>query len=120
MLPLVEHGRALLVEGAPAIDDRMMISPAPGHTPGHVTMRLESKGDSALFTGDIMHHPMQVYEPHWNRRFCEVPEDAARTRRRVLESLCDTPTLMLPAHFPVPHCGHVKSAGNGFRFAFAD
>src|SRR5690606_24645238 len=108
VLPIVEHGRAVMVEGEHAIDDRMTISPAPGHTPGHVTMRLESKGDSALFTGDIMHHPIQVYEPHWNSRFCEFPEDAARTRRRVLESLCDTPTLMLPAHFPAPHCGHVK------------
>ncbi len=120
VLPIVEHGRAVMVDGEHAIDDRMIIRPAPGHTPGHVTMRLDSKGQSGLFTGDIMHHPMQVYEPHWNSRFCEFPDDAAKTRRQVLESLCDTPTLMLPAHFPAPHCGHVKSRGDGFRFAFAD
>ena len=120
VLPVVEAGRAVMIDGGHAIDDRFLIEPAPGHTPGHVTMRLTSQGESALFTGDIMHHPLQVFEPHWNSHFCEWPEEAAKTRRRVLESLADTPTLMLPAHFAAPHCGHVHRDGDGFRFAFAD
>ena len=83
-------------------------------------MALESGGEEALFVGDIMHHPIQIYEPHWNSSFCEWPEHAAVTRRRVLERVADTPALLMPAHFPDPSCGHVVSAGGSFRFRFAD
>ncbi len=122
VLPVVEAGRAVLVADGDGhtIDERFEIAPAPGHTPGHVTLKLVSKGESALFTGDIMHHPIQVHEPDWNSRFCEWPDEAAKTRRRVLESIADTATLMLPAHFAAPHCGYVRSDGDSFRFAFAD
>jgi hypothetical protein len=26
--------------------------------------------------------------------------------------------LMLPAHFPAPTCGHIKSHGSAYRFDF--
>ncbi len=120
VLPIIEAGRAVMIDGDHAIDDGFRIAPAPGHTPGHVTLRVESKGASALFTGDIMHHPLQAHEPDWNSRFCEFPDDARPTRRRILESVADTDTLMLPAHFPAPHCGHVRSHGDKFRYVHAD
>ncbi len=120
VLPVVEAGQAVMVEDGYRIDESMLIEAAPGHTPGHVTMQLLSAGEEALFVGDIVHHPIQVFEPHWNSAFCEWPEHAAVTRRRVLERVADRPALLMPAHFPAPSCGHVLSAGDGFRFRFAD
>ncbi len=119
VLPIVEAGQALMIEDGYRIDNTMVIEAAPGHTPGHVTMTLISHGAEALFTGDIMHHPLQVYEPYWNSAFCELPSRAATTRREVLERLADRPVMMMPAHFPDPCSGHVHSAGDGFRFSFA-
>ena len=121
VLPIVEAGQAVMVGDGYRVDDTLLIEAAPGHTPGHVTVSLTSGGREALFVGDIMHHPIQVHEPHWNSAFCEWPDHAAVTRRHVLERLADRPTLMLPAHFPDPCCGYVLGgAGGGFRFAFAD
>ncbi len=118
--PLVEAGQAIMVEDGYRIDETLTIEAAPGHTPGHMIIALSSGGEEALFVGDIMHHPVQVHEPHWNSSFCEWPEHAAVTRRRLLERVADRPVLLLPSHFPGPGCGHVISAGDGFRFRFAD
>ena len=36
VVPIVEAGKAVLVEGDHAIDDQVFLEPTPGHTPGHV------------------------------------------------------------------------------------
>ena len=119
VLPVVEAGRADLIDGEHAIDDNLVIRPAPGHTPGSITMEATSNGERGLFTGDILHHPLQVYHPDWNSRFCVDPEMAARSRRNVLEHCAEHRALMMPAHFAHPHCGYVHRAGDAFRFEFA-
>lgn len=120
VLPIVEAGKALLIEGEHAIDDELLIRPAPGHTPGSVTLQARSKGEQGLFTGDILHHPIQVWHPDWNSRFCVDPPQAAISRRNVLEHCAEHGALMLPAHFALPHCGYVRESGDVFRFEFAD
>ena len=118
VLPIM--GLAELIEGeVDLIDDLLHISPAPGHTPGSITLTLSSAGDKALFTGDICHHPIQVYEPHWNSAFCEIPDKAISTRKDVLEFCVESNALMMPAHFGPSFVGHVQDAGAGFSFKFS-
>src|SRR4249920_274783 len=81
VLPVIEAGQVTLLDGAHAIEDALLVEPAPGHTPGHVILKLVDRGERALFCGDALHHPLQVYAPHWNSRFCELPEEARGTRR---------------------------------------
>ena len=119
VLPIM--GLAELIEGeVDLIDDLLHISPAPGHTPGSITVTLSSAGDKALFTGDICHHPIQVYEPHWNSAFCEIPDKAISTRKEVLEFCIESNAIMMPAHFGPSFTGHVQDAGGGFSFKFHD
>jgi len=119
VLPIM--GLAELIEGeVDLIDDMLHISPAPGHTPGSITVTLSSAGDKALFTGDICHHPIQVYEPHWNSAFCEIPDKAISTRKEVLEFCIESNAIMMPAHFGPSFIGHVQDAGGGFSFKFYD
>ena len=116
VLPIVEAGMADMIDGEHAIDDNLLIRPAPGHTPGSVTLEARSKGEQGLFTGDILHHPLQVWHPEWNSRFCVDPPGAAVSRRHVLEHCAEHRALMLPAHFARPHCGYVHHEGEAFRF----
>ena len=118
VLPIVEAGRAVLVDDDHAVDDMLYLTPSPGHSPGHVCVNLASQGSRALFTGDLMHHPVQCLEPGWSTRFCFDPAQSAATRRAVLEQCADRDIVVLPAHFPTPTAGHVKSAGDAFRFEF--
>jgi glyoxylase-like metal-dependent hydrolase (beta-lactamase superfamily II) len=119
VLPVIASGQARLIEGADEIEAGLAIEPAPGHTPGHVILKVASGGERAVFSGDLMHHPIQVYAPEWNSRFCEDPQAARASRRRVLEHCAETGALLLPAHFGAPHAGHVRAAGDGFRLEFS-
>jgi glyoxylase-like metal-dependent hydrolase (beta-lactamase superfamily II) len=119
VLPIVEAGKADMVGTEHAIDDNLIIRSAPGHTPGSITLQAKSKGEQGLFTGDILHHPLQVWHPEWNSRFCVDPPAAAISRRRVLEHCAEHHALMLPAHFAAPHCGFVHRERDAFRFEFA-
>ena len=46
------------------------------------------------------------------------PEQARRTRRVFLERHADTGVLVMPAHFPTPTAGWVRTDGSAFRFHF--
>jgi glyoxylase-like metal-dependent hydrolase (beta-lactamase superfamily II) len=119
-LPLVESGHAHLVTMDARVDDDLSLIPTPGHTPGHVCVRLRSGGLEAIFIGDLMHHPIQCAEPGWSSCFCVDPQLAASTRRRLFESVADTSTIIVPEHFPYPTAGRIRSHGAAFRWEFLD
>jgi glyoxylase-like metal-dependent hydrolase (beta-lactamase superfamily II) len=119
ILPVIEAGQALLVEGDHEIDAFVRLEPTPGHTPGHVCVRVRGGGGEAVMSGDLMHHPVQCAEPQWNSCFCVDAAGARRMRRGFLERHAETPTLVMPAHFPTPGAGTIVRHENAFRFAFA-
>lgn len=118
VLPVIAAGQAVLVDGEHEIDDGLVIRPAPGHTPGHIVLDLRDGREGAMFCGDVVHHPVQVYEPAWNSRFCEVPHKALGTRRRVLEHCAETGALLFPTHFAAPHVAAIRAEGDAFRPEF--
>lgn len=118
VLPVIESGQAVLLEGRHAIEERITVEPSPGHTPGHVIMKISDRDERALFCGDVVHHPIQIYAPNWNSRFCEVPDEARSTRRRVLEHCAEHKALLFPTHFGAPHVARVEHAPEGFSARF--
>src|SRR5947207_988853 len=70
VLPIVEAGLCQMVDGAQAIEEHLSLEPAPGHTPGHFVVKLDSQSKAAFFCGDVIHHAIQVYHPHWNSFAC--------------------------------------------------
>jgi glyoxylase-like metal-dependent hydrolase (beta-lactamase superfamily II) len=120
VLPVVEAGLVDLVDGTHRILDGLLIEPAPGHTPGSVTLELDAGGGRTLFTGDILHHPLQVRLPEWNSAFCELPAEARATRRRVLEHCAETGALLMPAHFGWPHAGTISRHDEGFTIDYVE
>lgn len=115
VLPVVEAGRAVMIDADHQPDPLLTVMEAPGHTPGSVVIRLADGGREALFTGDIMHHPIQVYMPDWSSQFCWDQEMSARSRRRVLEHCVAHESLLCPAHFPGANAGYVRAHGDAFR-----
>ncbi|PWC39808.1 MBL fold metallo-hydrolase [Azospirillum sp. TSO35-2] len=93
--------------------------PTPGHSAGHMCIALDCGGGTeALFTGDLMHHPIQIYHPDWNSVFCERPDEARRSRTRVLDRVAGTDTTLFTAHFPESSAGRVSRDGSGFAWRF--
>ena len=115
VLPIVEAGRAEMVTDDFAITDAIRLEPTPGHTPHHVALRVASAGQEALFTGDLIHSPLQARFPEISMRADWDPAIAATTRRKVLECACEAQTLLCFAHFPSPSRARLSRWGNGFR-----
>lgn len=117
--PLIEAGLLEGVEDGYEIEDGVRLRLAAGHTPGHTVLELGKEGSHGLFSGDLVHAVMQIYAPQYTTVFCNKGEEAAETRRQILERIADRSTLLFPAHFGHPHYGRVESTASGFRFAFA-
>jgi glyoxylase-like metal-dependent hydrolase (beta-lactamase superfamily II) len=79
----------------------------PGHTPGHMSVLVVSQGQRALIQGDVLVHPAQVTEPHWNCRFDMDWEMATSTRQRLLDQVEAERTAVISCHFPFPGFGQV-------------
>lgn len=115
--PVLEAGLADLVETDHRITGEVRLEPTPGHTPGHVSVRIVSRGAEAVVTGDLMHHPVQCAEPDWAARFDVDAQAARRTRRAFLERHADRPVLVLGTHFATPTAGRIVRDGDAWRFA---
>ncbi len=114
VLPVVEADRAEIVANDFALGDHARIVPTPGHTPGHVAFAFGKGKDTAVFSGDLIHSPLQALYPELSPKFDADPEQAAATRRNFLERYCETDTLCCTAHFPSPSVGKIRRKGNGF------
>jgi hypothetical protein len=67
-----------------------------------------------MFSGDVMHVPLQVYYPQWGTSLDDDPQLGIRSRLHLLESCAESRTLLLPTHF-VPENGcFIARSGAGF------
>jgi glyoxylase-like metal-dependent hydrolase (beta-lactamase superfamily II) len=119
VLPVMDAGRAVLVDSDHELEHGVWLEPAPGHTPGNVVVNLRSGDATAILSGDVIHHPVQLVRPEWSSRACGDRPQSRATRRALLERVADTGTLLAPAHFATPSLGHVVSHGDAFRYRFA-
>jgi glyoxylase-like metal-dependent hydrolase (beta-lactamase superfamily II) len=113
--PVWEAGLVDLVEVDHRLCDEVSLVPTPGHTPGHVSVKIASEGEEALITGDLMHHPCQIARPEWSSTADTDPDLARATRERMLASLAATPVLVIGTHFAGRAAGHVVVDGGTFR-----
>ena len=114
--PIFEAGLAELVELDHRISPEIRLMPTTGHTPGHVSVVIESKGETAIITGDMLHHPAQIGRPDWTPAF-DSDKDASRaTRKAMFKDWADKPILIIGTHFAAPTAGHIKRDGAGYRF----
>lgn len=116
--PIFDAGLADLVETDHIISPEIRLTPSLGHTPGHVSVLIESAGQKAMITGDCMHHPCQIAKPDWAVTFDEDQAAAIDCRRRVLSEVADSETLVIGTHFAAPTAGHIVSDGESYRFDF--
>ena len=114
--PVVDRGRAKLVESTHRITDEVWLEPTPGHTPGHHSVRISSKGQEAVITGDLMHHPVQCAYPEWDDGFDSDGAMAKKTRRAFCEKYADSNVIVFGTHFATPSCGKIQKNGDAFRF----
>jgi glyoxylase-like metal-dependent hydrolase (beta-lactamase superfamily II) len=118
--PIVDAGLACFVEPTAQITPEVSLIPSHGHTPGHVSVLVESEGRRAVITGDLMHSPCQLGHPDWVNRFDTDGDAAAASRRAFLERFADSQTIVIGTHFGTPTGGLVHRDGAAFRLQVVD
>ncbi len=122
VLPVVEAGRAVMVDPGDLVDaaltEELTLEGAPGHSPGNLNLFIKSGGRRACICGDVMHHAIQCADPELSNFADYNREQGVASRRAMLERCADTDIAVLTGHFPDPTAGRVISHGKNFRFVF--
>ena len=100
-----------------SICPELKLRPTPGHTPGHVSIAIESRGKRAIVTGDMMHNPIQLERPDDTARFDMDQAMARRTRVEFVDDLANSDVFVIGSHFSDPTGGWIVRDENGCRLA---
>lgn len=91
--------------------------PMPGHTPGHSGVMVESAGERLLVVADALTHPYVSFEqPDWHFGFDMDGEQAAQTRRQILEMAANEDMRLALYHAPFPGVGRAARLNTAYRF----
>lgn len=115
IVPIIDAGLADLVEMDHSLTSEVSLVPTPGHTPGHVSVMIESAGERAVITGDLFHHPCQFARPTWVDSADVDTKRASQSRQSFMQRFSDG-TLVLGTHFASPTGGRVVRDGDAYRF----
>lgn len=115
--PLLEAGLVDIIETRHQLTEELRTVPTPGHTPGHVSLLIESGEDRAVITGDAVHSPIQFRYPD----IAATPFDwdsmiSTETRRALVDQYLDSDALILGTHFAPPTAGHIRTGEHGVWF----
>lgn len=89
----------------------------PGHTLGHMSMIIESEGQSLIVLGDSMSHAYMSFEqPKWVNGFDMDGDKTVATRMRLLDMAATDRMAVLGYHFPFPGVGNVVRSNGEYRF----
>ncbi|ATU92959.1 MBL fold metallo-hydrolase [Phyllobacterium zundukense] len=90
---------------------------APGHSPGHMILNIESDGRRVVLAADtVVHYALGLQRPNWEVRFDMDKPAAAATRKRVLDMIASDKVPFLGYHMPHPSIGFLDRKGDGYYF----
>jgi glyoxylase-like metal-dependent hydrolase (beta-lactamase superfamily II) len=114
--PLADAGLLTLFDGPLQLAPGVSLLPTPGHTPGHTSVLLASRGRTALLLGDVCHHPLHFAHPGWTSRFDIQPALTVRTRAWLFALARARDAVMLCPHAPAPGLGKVVRRADAYAW----
>lgn len=117
--PLEATGQLQLVEGETELIPGVRFWPTPGHTADHASIALTSKGQTAIYTGDLVHHAVQVERPAWIPAFDILPLVSLETKKMLAERALRENALLICVHNPFPGAGRLTERDGRRTFVSA-
>jgi glyoxylase-like metal-dependent hydrolase (beta-lactamase superfamily II) len=105
--PLAATGQLELVSGEREIIPGVHFLPAPGHTAAHAAIVLSSRGETAIYTGDLVHHAIQLERPAWIPAFDILPLVSLETKKALAERAIRERALLICTHNAFPGVGRL-------------
>jgi glyoxylase-like metal-dependent hydrolase (beta-lactamase superfamily II) len=115
--PYIKAGHFQPFEGDTRLVPGVSALPRHGHTPGHSTYMVESKGEKLLLWGDLMHvAAVQFEHPEVTIQFDSDSKAAAAERKKVFADAAKQGYLIGAAHISFPGLGHMRAEGKSYRW----
>ncbi|HUO52620.1 MAG TPA: MBL fold metallo-hydrolase [Gemmatimonadaceae bacterium] len=114
--PVLEAGRYDLVDGEHEVVRGVRLLPAPGHTPFHQCILLESRGERALYLADLA--PSSAHLPlPWIMGYDVEPLVTLETKRRVFERALKEGWRLIFEHDAATATGRLAHDGKTYSLA---
>ena len=110
--PVADAGQAQLIASETQICDEVGTFPTPGHSPGHMSIRIRSRGEEAVLLGDVAHHPCQFEHLDWSATIDSDPKASAEMRAQLFGKLAGSKVKIFGGHFDP---GYAVREGGSFR-----
>ena len=105
------------------LDDGFEVTPgiqavaAPGHTPGHIALSINSEGRQLLNISDTALHPLHLQHPEWVPLLDIFPQQAVESKHRIFNRAAETEALVFAHHFPpFPNLGTIRRKEKGWQW----
>jgi glyoxylase-like metal-dependent hydrolase (beta-lactamase superfamily II) len=108
--------RLSLVDGEEEVWLGIRVVPAPGHTPGHIAVRVSSAGEQLLCIADLALHPLHLEEPGWIAGVDMLPEQLVAQRRALFGMAASEKCRVMAFHLPFPGLGHISAKGAAWQW----
>jgi glyoxylase-like metal-dependent hydrolase (beta-lactamase superfamily II) len=108
-------GLVELTDGDVEVVPGVTLVHAPGESPGHAIVRVDSGGERFYFLGDLFHHPCEVEHLDWVSRGRDRAAMEASRRRLIAEAVPSDAALVF-SHRPWPAWGRIVAEGGGYRW----
>ena len=113
--PYVTSGQFKPFEGATELAPGIRSIATPGHTPGHTSYVVESKGEKLVVWGDLVHvQAVQFANPSVTIHFDSNPGKAEAERKAEYAAAAKGGYLVAAAHIAFPGLGHVRADGKTY------
>lgn len=91
-----------------------------GHSPGHMSYRVESGGSELLIWADVCnHYVVSLQRPDWEVAFDHDKAKAAATRKKVFDMVNADRLPVVGHHMPFPGVGYLDKRGDGYHWVAA-
>jgi glyoxylase-like metal-dependent hydrolase (beta-lactamase superfamily II) len=114
--PLAASGQLELVHGEVDLMPGARFWATPGHTQDHASIALTSGGETAIYTGDLVHHAVQVERPAWIAAFDILPLQSLESKKKLAERALRENALLICVHNPFPGAGRLTEANGRRKF----
>ena len=115
--PYVQAGKFKPFDGDTDLVPGIRAHASRGHTAGHATYVVESKGEKLVLLGDLIHvAAVQFPDPSVTIKFDTDTKAAAAQRRKAFGEAAKEGYLVAGAHLSFPGIGRLRADGKGYGF----
>lgn len=87
-----------------------------GHTPGHISLKIDTGAETVYMIADLLHSEVQFYKTEWCVAFDADQAQARATREGILDTLAQSNVIVADGHFADRVFGRLVKDGDHYQW----